>query len=89
MMAELKKWKLACAPNSINLIFQNEAGGPINHNNMINRHLLPALKKANIGKIRVNDLRHTHASLLIMQGENPKYIQKQMGQSKVSTTLDI
>jgi len=46
-------------------------------------------KKAGIEKIRFHDLRHTFASLLIEQGENPKYIQKQMGHSKVSTTLDI
>jgi integrase len=56
---------------------------------MVNRHYVPALKKAKIEKIRFHDLRHTYASLLIEQGENPKYIQKQMGHSKVSTTLDI
>jgi len=89
MIAELKKWKLACPPNGLNLIFPNEAGGPINHNNMVNRYFVPALTKAKIEKIRFHDLRHTFASLLISQGENPKYIQKQMGHSKVSTTLDI
>ena len=89
MMAELKKWKIACPPNKLNLMFPNESGRPINHNNLVNRYYVPALKKAEIEKIRFHDLRHTFASLLINQGENPKYIQKQMGHSKVSTTLDI
>ena len=89
MMAELRKWKIACPPNNLNLMFPNESGRPINHNNLVNRYYVPALKKAEIEKIRFHDLRHTFASLLINQGENPKYIQKQMGHSKVSTTLDI
>lgn len=89
MMTELKKWKLACPPNKLNLIFPNEAEGPINYNNMVNRYFVPALTKAKIEKIRFHDHRHSDASLLIMQGENPKYIQKQMGHSKVSKTLDI
>ncbi len=89
MMAELKKWKIACPPNNLNLMFPNESGRPINHNNLVNRYYVPALEKAEIEIIRFHDLRHTYASLLIRQGENPKYIQKQMGHSKVSTTLDI
>lgn len=32
--------------------------------------------------------RHIYASLLIDQGENIKYIQKQMGHSSIKTTLD-
>ena len=69
-MSMLKKWKLACLPNSLNLVFPNEAGNPINHNNMVNSYFNPALKKAGLSKIRFHDLRHTFASLLIEQGEN-------------------
>ena len=39
--------------------------------------------------MRFHDLRHTYASLLIHQGENIKYIQKQLGHSKPTVTLDI
>jgi integrase len=35
------------------------------------------------------DLRHSYASLLIYQGENIKYIQKQLGHSKPSVAMDI
>lgn len=39
--------------------------------------------------MRFHDLRHTYASLLIDQGENVAYIQKQMGHDKPTVTLDI
>jgi hypothetical protein len=38
--------------------------------------------------IRFN-LRHTYASLLIAQGEHPKYIQSQLGHSSINVTTDI
>ena len=37
IVTELKKWKLACPKNSLNLVFPNEAGGPIDHNNLLQR----------------------------------------------------
>ncbi len=89
MMRELKKWRLACPPSELNLVFPNGAGGPINHNNMVNRHFEPALKKAGIERIRFHDLRHTYASLLIEQGENITYIQTQLGHSSPSVTLNV
>ena len=89
MIAELKKWKLACMPNKLNLIFPNEAGQPMNHNNLVNRHFNPALKRAGIDRIRFHDLRHSFASLLIEQGENIKYIQNQLGHSTPTVTLNI
>ena len=89
MMRELKKWRLACPQSNLDLMFPNGAGQPINHNNMINRHFEPALKKAGIEKIRFHDMRHTDASLLIEQGENITYIQEQLGHSSPSVTLNV
>ncbi len=89
MMAELKKWKVACLPNRLNLVFPNEAGQPTDHSNMRGRHFYPALEKAGIKKIRFHDLRHTYASLLIEQGENIKYIQDQLGHSTPTVTLNV
>jgi integrase len=88
-MAELKKWRLACLPNEMNLVFPNGSGKPLNHNNLVNRYFHPALKKAGLPKIRFHDLRHTYASLLIEQGENIKYVQSQLGHSSPSVTLNI
>ena len=89
MIAELKKWKLACPPNDLDLIFPNEAGQPLNHNNVVSRYFNPALEKAEIKRIRFHDLRHTYASLLIEQGENIKYIQSQLGHSSPTVTWNV
>jgi len=89
MMAELKKWKIACLPNKLNLIFLNEQGGPVDHNNLLKRKFYPAIEKAELGKFRFHDLRHTYASLLIEQGENIKYIQSQLGHSSPTVTLNV
>jgi len=72
MMKELKAWKKACPPNDLDLLFPNGSGQPINHNNMVNRHFKPELKRAGIERIRFHGLRHSYASLLIKQGENIK-----------------
>ena len=89
MMTALKKWKLACPPTKLNLVFPNKAGNPINHNNLVNRNFNPALKKAELPKMRFHDLRHTKASIMIEQGENLKYIQSQMGHSSPTVTLNV
>jgi integrase len=89
VISELKKWKMACPPTELDLVFPNEVGKPIDAPNMIHREFEPALTRAGIRKIRFHDLRHTYATLLIDRGEHPKYIQVQMGHSSINVTMDI
>lgn len=44
-------------------------------------------KKAKVKKIRIHDLRHSHASLLIELGFSPLLIAERLGHEKVETTL--
>lgn len=89
LISQLKEWQLACPPNELDLIFPNGEGKPMDANNLVKTEFLPSLKKAKIPKIRFHDLRHTYASLLIDQGESPKYIQTQIGHSSIKVTYDI
>ena len=89
VISELKKWKLQCLPNKLELVFPNEEGNPICGENLVKRHFKPALRRSGIREIRFHDLRHTYASLLIDQGEHPKYIQEQMGHSSINITMDV
>lgn len=89
LVAQLKEWQIACPPNEFNLVFPNGEGNPINASNLINRVFKQALKKAKLPDVRFHSLRHSFASLLIEQDENPKYIQNQMGHSSIKVTYDI
>ena len=56
--------------------------------NFRRRTWLPAVR-ASIGEpLRFHDLRHTHAAMLIAQGEHPKVIQLRLGHSSIQVTLD-
>ena len=45
--------------------------------------------KAGLRQIRIHDLRHTFASLLIQQGESMAYVKEQMGHHSIQVTVDI
>lgn len=46
------------------------------------------LRQSSLPEIRFHDLRHTHATLLLIAGENPKIVAERLGHSKISVTLD-
>jgi len=47
-----------------------------------------AVKAADVPRIRLHDVRHTHASLLLAAGVNPKVVSERLGHSSVAFTLD-
>ncbi len=47
------------------------------------------LKKKNLKHIRLHDLRHTNATLMLTQGISPKVAQMRLGHSDYSTTMNI
>jgi len=47
-----------------------------------------AVKAAGVPVIRLHDVRHTHASLLLKAGVNPKVVSERLGHSSVAFTLD-
>ncbi|TDW02176.1 tyrosine-type recombinase/integrase [Pseudobacillus badius] len=57
------------------------------------RNLLPQfyrlIEEANVPRISFHDLRHTHATILMQQGENPKVVSERLGHSRVGITLDL
>lgn len=55
----------------------------------LERKNLKASKAAGLEKIRIHDLRHSHASFLINNGVAPLAISKRLGHKSLSTTLDV
>ncbi len=70
------------------LVFSAPSGGPIRRNNFRRRIWLPAVEKSVGRPCTFHDLRHSHAALLIAQGEHPKVIQERLGHASIKTTLD-
>lgn len=60
----------------------------LNHSKMI-RHLRKDAEKACIKRIRVHDLRHSHASLLINNNVNIKAVSDRLGHEDIQTTLNV
>jgi site-specific recombinase XerD len=52
------------------------------------RHFKPLLERAGLPAIRLHDLRHTCATILLMVGKHPKYVQGFLGNARISITLD-
>ena len=46
------------------------------------------VQRLGIDDVRIHDLRHTHASMLIEMNENPKIIQELLGHDDIRTTLN-
>jgi hypothetical protein len=70
-------------------VFVNSVGKPLDINHWRKRVFYRVLKKAGIKKIRVHDLRHTYASLLIQGGESLAYVRDQLGHHSIKVTVDI
>ena len=47
------------------------------------------LTKAKLRHVRVHDLRHSYASILLSSGVSPVYVKDQLGHSSISMTVDI
>ena len=71
----------------IDLVFANRNGDP-QDSGSVTSALNRALKCAGLPHIRVHDLRHTVASVLLAKGVNPKVVQDLLGHSTVLTTLN-
>ena len=46
-------------------------------------------KRAGFPGVRLHDARHTHATIMLSQGVNPKIVSERLGHSTVSMTLDL
>jgi integrase len=70
------------------LVFPTTTGTTMSCTNLLGRHFKPLLKSADLPAIRLHDLRHTCATILLMAGKHPKYVQELLGHANISITLD-
>ena len=55
----------------------------------VTRAFRDAIKRAEVPRIRLHDLRHSWASLALAAGVNPKVVSERLGHATVSFTLDV
>jgi integrase len=68
-------------------VFSNFDGTPY-HPDTVTRAFTRIIKKAGVPKVRLHDLRHTHATLMLKQGVHPKIVSERLGHASIIITLD-
>lgn len=71
------------------LLFLGPRGGPVDRDNFRARVLKPAAEHAGLPDLRIHDLRHTAASLMIASGASIKDVQAALGHESAKMTLDL
>jgi integrase len=69
-------------------VFVSEVGTPLERGGFQARVWTKLLAKAGLRYIRIHDLRHTYASLLIQNGESLAYVKEQLGHHSIQLTVD-
>lgn len=62
-------------------------GRPV-HPKTLSSHFERLVKRLGLPRVRLHDLRHTHATLALRAGIHPRIVQERLGHANVSITLD-
>ena len=79
--------KLGARYERNDLIFATEQGTPLHYGNITKRYFQPILTAAELDHHRLYSLRHSCATLLLVQGVNMKIIQERLGHADITLTL--
>jgi len=72
------------------LVFTTRNGTPGGHRPIVQEAFKPALRRAGLNEsIRLYDLRHTHATLLLQAEVHPEVVSERLGHASVAITLDV
>ena len=71
----------------IGFVFANSVGGPLSPDT-ISHAFTKLIRKAELPHVRLHDLRHTHATLMLKQGVPAKVVSERLGHSSIVITMD-
>ncbi len=69
-------------------VFTHPDGMPIDPN-LATKAFKKMVTTSGLPKLTIHGLRHTHATILLEQGVNPKVVSERLGHASVATTMDI
>jgi integrase len=88
-IAVLRAFKKDASPQAEDeFLFHYETGNPLAPGDFSKRFVI-LNKKSKLRRIRLHDLRHTHATLALQAGIHPKIVSERLGHSTISFTLDV
>jgi integrase len=70
------------------LVFCGDNGSPLNPT-AVTRRFIALGVEAGLPRIRLHDLRHTHATLALQADVHPKIVSERLGHSTIAFTLDV
>nr|WP_255298885.1 tyrosine-type recombinase/integrase [Bacillus cereus] len=83
-----KKLRMASAYKDLDLINCNKSGGVL-FKNVFREKFYKEIKNAAVKKIKIHDLRYTHATILLKHGVNPKITSERLGHTDISLTFRV
>jgi integrase len=89
LISALKTWKVRSKfSKSGDLIFPNQQGGHIGHDNLVKRRFLPLFDVVRVKRFNWHGLRHFAVSTWIEAGLTPKTVQTFAGHASLQVTMD-
>jgi len=85
---DAERLRLGPGYGDLDLVFCHPDGSPCDPD-VISHQFVRHSLKAGLRRIRLHDLRHTHASLALQAGVHPKVVQERLGHSSIKVTLDL
>ena len=97
LLEELREYRRHCLQEAMKQgrneteqwVFASRNGTPLDMHNVERRPFKRILQLAGLRQIRLHDLCHTMASLLIQNGASLVYVKEQLGHSSIRVTVDI
>jgi integrase len=71
----------------IDLVIDSGDGSPV-HPDTLSSGWYRLLKRSGLPHVRFHDLRHAHATLMLLQGVHPKVVSERLGHASIGITLD-
>jgi integrase len=83
-----ERLKAGSAWHDLGLVFSRRDGGYLSYRDL-HRLLAANARRAGVPRIRIHDLRHTHATILLRAGRNVKEVADRLGHNDPSVTLRV
>jgi len=87
-VSKKERSELDCIESDDGYVFAKPDGSPI-HPDLISRTFQRFMTQIDLPRIRLHDLRHTHATILLQENIHPKVVSERLGHSSIAFTMTV